>query len=189
MRTWTARVLCAVFIGAVLSAQTVSAQDKPKIEHGMKVYAAQKCGVCHSIEGKGAKKGPLDGVGSKLTEDEIRQWIVNAPEMTEEDERDAQAGDEELRAPPKGGCRCAGRLHVEPQEELSRPRLARSCAVSFPAALRHPVALLGVAITTVMAVLFLRPPAAGFPRVLPQSLPRPAAVRRRFRRRSSWACC
>ena len=66
----------------LLVAQSASAQDKAKIEHGMKVYAAQKCNVCHSIEGKGKKTGPLDGVGSKLSEDEIRQWIVNATEMT-----------------------------------------------------------------------------------------------------------
>jgi mono/diheme cytochrome c family protein len=65
-----------------LSAQAVSAQDKAQIEQGMKVYATEKCSVCHSIEGKGAKKGPLDRVGARLTEDEIRQWIVNAPEMT-----------------------------------------------------------------------------------------------------------
>jgi mono/diheme cytochrome c family protein len=58
------------------------AQEKATIDHGIKVYAAQKCNVCHSIEGKGKKTGPLDGVGSKLTEDEIRQWLVNAPEMT-----------------------------------------------------------------------------------------------------------
>jgi mono/diheme cytochrome c family protein len=74
--------VCVVVVGGLLSASSVAAQDKGKIEHGMKVYAAQKCGVCHSIEGKGAKKGPLDGVGSKLSEEEIRQWIVNATEMT-----------------------------------------------------------------------------------------------------------
>ena len=71
---------CAVVFGALAS--VASAQDKSKIEQGMKVYAAQKCGVCHSIAGVGAKRGPLDGVGSKLSEDEIRQWIVNAAEMT-----------------------------------------------------------------------------------------------------------
>jgi mono/diheme cytochrome c family protein len=73
--------LGAMVLGAGLSAN-VSAQEKAAIERGQKVYAAQKCHTCHSIEGKGAKKGPLDGVGSKLTEDEIREWLVNAPEMT-----------------------------------------------------------------------------------------------------------
>jgi mono/diheme cytochrome c family protein len=72
----------AMAVGLLLSASAASAQDKAKIDQGTKVFAAQKCGVCHSVAGVGAKKGPLDGVGSKLSEDEIRQWIVNAAEMT-----------------------------------------------------------------------------------------------------------
>jgi mono/diheme cytochrome c family protein len=51
-------------------------------ERGQKVYAAQKCGICHSIAGQGNKNGSLDGVGSKLSADELREWIVNATEMT-----------------------------------------------------------------------------------------------------------
>jgi mono/diheme cytochrome c family protein len=58
------------------------AQDKALIEHGMKVYAAQKCSVCHSIDGKGNAKGPLDSVGLKLSADEIREWMVRPAEMT-----------------------------------------------------------------------------------------------------------
>ena len=45
-------------------------------EAGMKVYAAQKCSICHSIAGAGNKKLPLDTVGAKLTADQIREWIV-----------------------------------------------------------------------------------------------------------------
>jgi cytochrome c1 len=37
--------------------------------------------LCHSIGEKGNKKGPLDGIGAKLSADATRQWIVNAPEM------------------------------------------------------------------------------------------------------------
>ena len=48
---------------------------------GEKVFADQKCSLCHSIAGKGNAKGPLDDVGSKLKADEIRQWIVNPVEM------------------------------------------------------------------------------------------------------------
>jgi mono/diheme cytochrome c family protein len=53
-----------------------------QVEKGAAVYAAQKCSICHSIDGKGQAKGPLDGVGSKLSVDEIREWIVNPAEMT-----------------------------------------------------------------------------------------------------------
>jgi len=52
------------------------AQD-PKVQQGMKVYADQKCSMCHSIQGKGNKKFPLDGVGKKLSAADIREWIVD----------------------------------------------------------------------------------------------------------------
>lgn len=71
-----------VVTGVLLWAGVASAQHADVIERGKKVYAAQKCQICHSIEGKGNKNGPLDGVGSKLSVDEIRQWIVDAPAMT-----------------------------------------------------------------------------------------------------------
>ena len=58
-----------------------AAQDKAQIDHGAKVYADQKCSVCHSIAGKGNAKGSLDGVGSKQTADEIRSWITDAKGM------------------------------------------------------------------------------------------------------------
>ena len=38
--------------------------------------------TCHSVAGKGSKTKPLDGVGTKLSADEIRQWITNPTEMT-----------------------------------------------------------------------------------------------------------
>jgi mono/diheme cytochrome c family protein len=51
-----------------------------QIAAGVKVYAAQKCMICHSIEGRGNKKGPLDGVGTKLSVEQIREWIVDPVE-------------------------------------------------------------------------------------------------------------
>ena len=66
----------------LLAAGPASAQDKVQIERGMKVYADQKCSVCHAIAGKGNAKGALDNVGGKLKADETREWIVNAAEMT-----------------------------------------------------------------------------------------------------------
>lgn len=65
-----------------LFAGTAAAQDKAAIDKGMKVYADSKCAMCHSIDGKGNVKGPLDGVGSKLKAEEIREWMVNPAEMT-----------------------------------------------------------------------------------------------------------
>jgi mono/diheme cytochrome c family protein len=74
--------VCAIALGAMLVAQPGRAQDKAAVERGMKVYTEQKCATCHAIEGKGKKTGPLDGVASKLSEAEIREWIANSAEMT-----------------------------------------------------------------------------------------------------------
>ena len=70
----------AIFILAV--AGTAAAQDAATVEKGKQVYTAQKCQACHSVAGVGNRKGPLDDVGVRLKADDIRQWIVAAPEMT-----------------------------------------------------------------------------------------------------------
>ena len=57
------------------------AQDAELVKKGEQVYAAQKCSVCHSVAGKGSKKNPLDGIGAKLSADDIRQWIVDPVAM------------------------------------------------------------------------------------------------------------
>jgi mono/diheme cytochrome c family protein len=77
------RIGCSivVFAAGLLAAASASAQDG-KVAHGQQVYVAQKCGICHSVAGKGNTKGPLDAVGTKLSEAEIREWIVDAPAMT-----------------------------------------------------------------------------------------------------------
>ena len=72
-------ISCVVAIVALIGAGSASAQSSAA--DGEKLFAAQKCTVCHAIAEQGNKKGPLDGVGVKLTADEIRMWITNAPEM------------------------------------------------------------------------------------------------------------
>lgn len=64
----------------LLVAGSAAAQEAKAM--GEQVFAAQKCSICHSIAGKGNPKGSLDAVGSKLTADEIRMWIVDAKAMT-----------------------------------------------------------------------------------------------------------
>ena len=69
--------------GAVLAAfiampALLSAQD---IEKGKAIYTANKCQTCHAIEGKGNKKFPLDGVGKKLSADDISTWITDPKSM------------------------------------------------------------------------------------------------------------
>jgi mono/diheme cytochrome c family protein len=71
-----------VLASVLLCLPVLAAGQTASAEHGQKVYAAQKCNVCHSVAGVGNKRGALDGVGKKLSADEIRQWIVDAPAMT-----------------------------------------------------------------------------------------------------------
>ena len=74
------RVVIWTVVLALGGAVSAMAQDAKAA--GEKVYAEQKCSVCHAIAGKGNAKGPLDEVGSKLTADEIRAWLVDAKGMT-----------------------------------------------------------------------------------------------------------
>jgi mono/diheme cytochrome c family protein len=72
-------VTCAVvMLGAAGRAQA----DEAQIKRGQEVYNAQKCQMCHSIAGKGNKANPLDGVGKKLSAEDIRKWITHPVEMT-----------------------------------------------------------------------------------------------------------
>ena len=74
------RVIAGLILCLGLAA-TAAAQDA-KVARGQKVFADQKCTLCHSIGDKGNRKGPLDGVASKLKAEEIREWIVDAKGMT-----------------------------------------------------------------------------------------------------------
>jgi len=78
----TARIMGLALAFGLCTAVSAAAQDAATIAKGAKVYTANKCMQCHSIEGKGNKKGPLDEVGSKLSADEIREWLVHPTEMS-----------------------------------------------------------------------------------------------------------
>ena len=75
-RTTTQRLFVAAIAGALVAGVpgVARSQDAAK---GQQVYAAQKCSVCHAIAGKGGKASPLDGVGAKLSADDLRAWIVD----------------------------------------------------------------------------------------------------------------
>lgn len=75
-------LLAALTIVLATIPRAAAAQDEAQVKKGQEVYAAQKCQVCHAIAGKGNKQNPLDGIGAKLSADEIRQWITNPTEMT-----------------------------------------------------------------------------------------------------------
>src|SRR4030095_9707283 len=68
-------------LGLCIGVATAAAAQDAKVAKGQQVYTDQKCSLCHSIAGKGNAKGSLDGVGGKLTADEIRSWITDAKGM------------------------------------------------------------------------------------------------------------
>lgn len=77
--------MLALVVGVLLalSASAAAGQTQALEERGMAVYAEQKCRLCHSIDGEGNKKGPLDDVGSRLTVEELDLWMVDPKGMTE----------------------------------------------------------------------------------------------------------
>jgi len=73
----------SVLFGVIVllaSATFAGAQDK--VAKGEKVYADNKCAMCHSIGDKGNKKGPLDGIGSKYSAADLKAWVIDATGMT-----------------------------------------------------------------------------------------------------------
>ena len=74
------RAVTTVCAASLAVGVTVAAQDL-KVP-GEKLFAEQKCALCHSIAGKGNTKGPLDDVGSRLSAEEIRAWMTDAKGMT-----------------------------------------------------------------------------------------------------------
>lgn len=70
-------LVLAMTLGAAGAAR--AADDK--IARAKSVFSAQKCSMCHAIEGAGNKNRPLDGIGSTLTPEEIKKWIVSPKEQ------------------------------------------------------------------------------------------------------------
>jgi cytochrome c553 len=59
------------------------AQDAAQIDKGKALFSSvsPKCTMCHAVAGVGNAKHPLDGVGSKLSADDIKAWIRTPQEM------------------------------------------------------------------------------------------------------------
>lgn len=72
----------AIYVAILSLAGAASAAAQDAKTSGEKIFAAQKCALCHSVGGKGNAKGALDGVGAKLSADDIRAWIVDSKGMT-----------------------------------------------------------------------------------------------------------
>jgi mono/diheme cytochrome c family protein len=67
--------------------------------NGERLFADQKCTLCHSIGEKGNKKGPLDGLASKQSASEIREWITDAKGMTAKTKADRKPAMKDFALP------------------------------------------------------------------------------------------
>ena len=74
-------VTCTLVLAMTVAAAGAARAADDKVAKAKAVFQAQKCGMCHSIEGAGNKSRPLDGVGSTLTPEEIKKWIVSPKEL------------------------------------------------------------------------------------------------------------
>ena len=50
--------------------------DPTELQRGRTAFEEQGCLRCHRLEGEGSPRSPLDGVGARLTPEEIRAFIV-----------------------------------------------------------------------------------------------------------------
>ena len=75
------RVMMTAF-AVMMSVAGLGAQDAKKIAMGKDLYQKYACEKCHQIAGKGSKISPLDGVATKMTAEEMKQWITDPDAMT-----------------------------------------------------------------------------------------------------------
>lgn len=61
---------------AVEDASPEAVEPGALVARGERIYQEQRCSRCHSIAGEGGRRGSLDGVGDRLTTDELRLWVV-----------------------------------------------------------------------------------------------------------------
>lgn len=66
----------AVVAGFILL-HAPAAMAQATAAQGATLFAANKCAMCHAVDGKGNAKGPLDGVGAKYKADELKLWLTD----------------------------------------------------------------------------------------------------------------
>lgn len=81
----SALILLAVLtFGAVQNKSAVEADeplDPERVAAGKIVYETNGCAICHAIAGEGDPQYPLDGVGARLSAQQLQQNIAPTPDM------------------------------------------------------------------------------------------------------------
>jgi mono/diheme cytochrome c family protein len=68
----------------LLAAGAVRAEDPdPRLARGKKLMGevSPRCTICHSVEGRGNPKGPLDDVGNRWRPEDLKSWLKTPAEM------------------------------------------------------------------------------------------------------------
>jgi mono/diheme cytochrome c family protein len=67
--------------GAV--APPAASVDPALVSRGRSVFQEQGCVRCHRLDGSGNPRSPLDGVGARLNEERIRDFVIAADDLRE----------------------------------------------------------------------------------------------------------
>jgi mono/diheme cytochrome c family protein len=94
-------MLRAIFVAILGATFAASAAAQDAKTQGAKVFADQKCALCHSLDGKGNPKGPMEDALRQLSDDEIRAWITDAKGMTEKTKATRKPPMKEFKLPKK----------------------------------------------------------------------------------------
>lgn len=70
-----------VAVGAISDRRSEIQATPNPADAGRAVYAQRKCATCHQVAGRGNRRFPLDGVGARLSEDDLRRWLTDPGAM------------------------------------------------------------------------------------------------------------
>ena len=70
-----------IVAGVVMSVAGIYTQTPKQVETGQALFAKHGCAKCHQAAGRGNKMFPLDGIASKMSAADMRNWLVNPAEM------------------------------------------------------------------------------------------------------------
>ncbi|MGB7292267.1 MAG: cytochrome c [Thermodesulfobacteriota bacterium] len=88
----------AILMGSTMSGNLAQAGEG-SVEKGKELYGAKKCGLCHTVDGSGGKKGgDLSDVGDKRDAEWLTKYMKDPKSLLPEAKMPAFKGsDEELQ--------------------------------------------------------------------------------------------
>jgi len=97
----TGLLVVALTILSALVQGSVARRNAAVLDRGRILYEQSGCARCHSISGQGSLRAPLDGVGRRLSPEQIEAWIRADAEVAGALPRSVVAAKAEYREIPK----------------------------------------------------------------------------------------